>query len=629
MNNKKRNIFIGSSINGLEIAKILQVLFEYNNDFNINIWNQGVFGLSEGTLESLVKALKKFDFAILILTPDDMITSEEINKNSPRDNVVFELGLFMGGLGRNKTFIVYDRSKKIKLPSDIAGITPVTFDGSKSTDLESILGSTATKIEQAIKKIIIEEDNETNLISTNIELKPVSTFFVEGKEAVQDLTKYILDNSNGSFYQSHILSNSIPEQEDFLNKITSNDNIENKLDKFCRIIGITDNNDINFAKTSLSYAENSNKLNVIIKLLNTLSLKNDLDSFPNFCITNKLGLITFPCKNDNNTCAIFFNNPEFSQRLYSWFENFSSNMSLAQNSISGFENELEKEEHLITNWVIETIAWLIKFELPDVKCITLMGSFSDTNRDDSCLNDIDILIIFDNIDTDIFLKIKYSLDKICNFFSSYKADFSYKFDECPIYIKKNYKKDYNLIHILLSDYASMKRWPSQIKRTRYFQHKNLYGSLKKEMGDIPQIISNDYINDKYGLKGILNILETKNISYHMWTDHGRISKLYHYNDPYELLNISIYSILKSAANLLDLTLEPHYFEYWNGSNFELQERFKVKINNDELCRYYSDAIGTINHIRKNGIIPTKDEANNWNNKAIIFIKDIINYFNLK
>ena len=60
--------------------------------------------LSTETLENLVAVLPKFDFAVLVLTGDDLTTSRHIKTASPRDNVVFETGLFMGRIGRERTF---------------------------------------------------------------------------------------------------------------------------------------------------------------------------------------------------------------------------------------------------------------------------------------------------------------------------------------------------------------------------------------------------------------------------------------------------------------------------------------------------------------------------------------------
>jgi hypothetical protein len=87
----------------------------------------GVFGLSRGTLESLIEATQHSDFAILVLTPDDLVSKKGRETHLPRDNVVFEIGLFMGGIGRDRTFIVHGSADVIDLPSDLAGITTATY----------------------------------------------------------------------------------------------------------------------------------------------------------------------------------------------------------------------------------------------------------------------------------------------------------------------------------------------------------------------------------------------------------------------------------------------------------------------------------------------------------------------
>ena len=150
-------IFVGSSIEGLKVAQSIQVLLD--NSCEVTIWSQGVFGLSQGTLESLVLALDKYDFAILVLTPDDMTTSKEQMTQSPRDNVLFELGLFVGGIGRDRTFIVFDRSKQIKIPTDLAGITFASFQEFADGNLIASLGAPTTLIQNEIQRLGIRITN--------------------------------------------------------------------------------------------------------------------------------------------------------------------------------------------------------------------------------------------------------------------------------------------------------------------------------------------------------------------------------------------------------------------------------------------------------------------------------------
>lgn len=148
---KKVRIFIGSSTEGIDIAEAIQVNLDHEAE--CVTWSQGVFGLSHGTLETLCNKAGEFDFAILVLTPDDVEIVRGEKKNSARDNVLFELGLFLGVLGRERTFIVHPRDEPIALPSDLAGTTPATFARHADGNLQASLGSASTIIKGAIRKM--------------------------------------------------------------------------------------------------------------------------------------------------------------------------------------------------------------------------------------------------------------------------------------------------------------------------------------------------------------------------------------------------------------------------------------------------------------------------------------------
>ncbi|XXX76399.1 TIR domain-containing protein [Sorangium sp. So ce134] len=146
----RQRIFIGSSVEGLRVAEHIQLGLDYDAD--CTVWSQGVFGLSGGTLESLCSAIRDFDFAVLVLTPDDLVQKRSQTVNSPRDNVLFELGLFMGALGRERTFIVYCRDEPIGLPSDLAGVTAATFARRADGNLQAALGAVCTQIRNAVSR---------------------------------------------------------------------------------------------------------------------------------------------------------------------------------------------------------------------------------------------------------------------------------------------------------------------------------------------------------------------------------------------------------------------------------------------------------------------------------------------
>jgi hypothetical protein len=117
----KPSLFIGSSTEGLRTARALRT--HLKDVAEARVWTDGVFGLGRGILETLVEIAQSFDFAVLVLTPEDLTSKRNRKEGSPRDNVLFELGLFMGTLGRQRTFVVRPPTEvKMNLPSDLGGI---------------------------------------------------------------------------------------------------------------------------------------------------------------------------------------------------------------------------------------------------------------------------------------------------------------------------------------------------------------------------------------------------------------------------------------------------------------------------------------------------------------------------
>jgi hypothetical protein len=123
----KPTVFIGSSSEQIEIAREIKVLLR--PELEAHVWDEGVFGLGNSYLEDLVQAVETYDFAVFVFAPDDLTTVRTKRQASVRDNVVFELGLFMGSLGRHRAFWVVPRgAASPKIPSDLEGISRAEFD---------------------------------------------------------------------------------------------------------------------------------------------------------------------------------------------------------------------------------------------------------------------------------------------------------------------------------------------------------------------------------------------------------------------------------------------------------------------------------------------------------------------
>jgi CRP/FNR family transcriptional regulator, cyclic AMP receptor protein len=114
-------LFIGSSKEGEQVVEAI-----HENVKRKTVprpWTKGVFQVSSTAIESLVALAKQTDFAVLVLTPDDVTVSRGKKKPSPRDNVVFELGLLIGALGRERVFILKPRNVDVRIPTDLFGVT--------------------------------------------------------------------------------------------------------------------------------------------------------------------------------------------------------------------------------------------------------------------------------------------------------------------------------------------------------------------------------------------------------------------------------------------------------------------------------------------------------------------------
>lgn len=96
------------------------------------VWDQNIFLPSLFALESLLNAADRSEFAIFIGSPDDISTSRGKKSTTIRDNVVFELGIFFGRLGRERVVLAMPNSGSTKLPSDLAGVTYVKYDTDRS-----------------------------------------------------------------------------------------------------------------------------------------------------------------------------------------------------------------------------------------------------------------------------------------------------------------------------------------------------------------------------------------------------------------------------------------------------------------------------------------------------------------
>ena len=150
--NPRPVLFVGSSRESLPIAQAIRVDLDYA-DVVVRLWTDGVFGASQFPIIELEKQIQEADFALLVLGPDDEVLSRNEKSDAPRDNVIFELGLFMGALSHERTFMIIPRGRDIKIPTDLLGLTPMDYKPGDLKDLASSLGPVCDQLQRIINKI--------------------------------------------------------------------------------------------------------------------------------------------------------------------------------------------------------------------------------------------------------------------------------------------------------------------------------------------------------------------------------------------------------------------------------------------------------------------------------------------
>ena len=129
--NKTPKLFVACSTESIDLAESIRHELK-DKLLEIILWTEGVFKPSNHTMEDLEATLDSVDFALAIFSADDDVVSRGTTGAAPRDNTIFELGLFAGRIGRQRSFFLWNRDIAIKVPSDLYGVTALTCSSSRS-----------------------------------------------------------------------------------------------------------------------------------------------------------------------------------------------------------------------------------------------------------------------------------------------------------------------------------------------------------------------------------------------------------------------------------------------------------------------------------------------------------------
>lgn len=144
----KPRIFIGSSTEGLPVANRIKAFFEA--DYECFVWNE-VFQFNESFIDTLLKSASLFDFGFMVFSADDISKIRDKEYETARDNVLFEYGLFLGRVGLDRAYVLYEDC--VKIPTDLSGLTIVSYKteaGEPTDSLENTLSLLKKKIDEKV-----------------------------------------------------------------------------------------------------------------------------------------------------------------------------------------------------------------------------------------------------------------------------------------------------------------------------------------------------------------------------------------------------------------------------------------------------------------------------------------------
>jgi len=141
----KPRIFIGSSTPGYDSAQALKDHLSSSGD--CYLWKEpGIWEPNQSTFDNLIRMCGYFDFGVFVATADDLTLHNNAIVIEPRDNVILEMALFLGAMGRDKSFLLVEDG--IQLPSDFDSIYMPRFKKGDPQSLQQAAEQYRQRIEE-------------------------------------------------------------------------------------------------------------------------------------------------------------------------------------------------------------------------------------------------------------------------------------------------------------------------------------------------------------------------------------------------------------------------------------------------------------------------------------------------
>ncbi len=142
-------VFVASSGESERFAQAIQ---QNLKTAEVHLWTHAFYP-GQSLIDELSRNLRQSDFGVFIFAGDDQVKIRGQKQQAVRDNVILELGMFIGLLGKERSFIVKPQDVDLRLPTDLLGVVAVDYNNDwAKRDPAAALGKACTQIDDAIKR---------------------------------------------------------------------------------------------------------------------------------------------------------------------------------------------------------------------------------------------------------------------------------------------------------------------------------------------------------------------------------------------------------------------------------------------------------------------------------------------
>jgi len=161
----KPKLFVASSREAKDLADAVQQNLE-THAF-VTVWDQDAIHIGETVIDGLMRNCEESKFGVFVISPDDKATIRGQQLDVVRDNVILELGMFIGRLGKERSFIIRpDGTAELHLPSDLAGVNTGHYDPLRTDNVRAALAPVCRQIAGSITRQLESQlSSQTNVLN--------------------------------------------------------------------------------------------------------------------------------------------------------------------------------------------------------------------------------------------------------------------------------------------------------------------------------------------------------------------------------------------------------------------------------------------------------------------------------